>query len=174
MMQHPTNDILLDYVHGELAPPDDAAVFAHIEQCEPCRAEYQAEVALGEMLRAHAAAQERELPSSVKADIWERVRAGKPSFWSRTSEWLRPAIAIPVAAALALGAYFGTSYIGPQGAPKIEASYYLQDHAAMNNTIPFSDHTSTNPVDLEQAAAIDTQQTAVNVDAATYTADANR
>jgi len=49
----------------------------------------------------------------------------------------------------------------------------LQDHAAMNNTVPFSDHTSPNPVDLEAAAAVDTQQTAVNVEAASYTADAN-
>jgi hypothetical protein len=30
-----------------------------------------------------------------------------------------------------------------------------------------------NPVDLETAAAVDTQQTAVNVQEATYTADAN-
>lgn len=173
MMQHLTNDILLDYVHGELTPADDAAAYAHIEACQACRSEYESEVALGEMLRANAALEERELPPAVKAAIWERVRAGKSSAWSRAFSWWRPAVAVPAAAVLAVAAYFGASYLGPHGAPSIEASYYLQDHAAMNSTIPFSDHTSANPVDLEQAAAIDTQQTAVNVQAASYTADAN-
>jgi len=174
MMQHLTNDLLLDYVHGELSPADDASVYAHIEQCQPCRMEYEAEDAMGETLRAHAAQEERELPSAVKAEIWERVRAGRPSVWSRTVTWLRPSIAVPVAAALALAAYFGTTQISPQGAPSIEASYYLQDHAAMNSTVPFSDRgSSVNPVDLETAAAVDTQQTAVNVQPASYTAGAN-
>jgi anti-sigma factor RsiW len=172
-MMHLSNDTLLDYIHGELSPADDASVYAHIEQCEACRAEHQAEVALGEMLRANAAREERELPSAVKAEIWERVRAGKPSPWSSALGWFRPAIAIPVAAAIALGAYFGTTYMTPRGAPAIEAAYYLQDHAAMNSTIPFSDHTSVNPAALETAAAVDTQVTAVRVDSATYTADAN-
>jgi predicted anti-sigma-YlaC factor YlaD len=174
MMQHTTNEILLDYVHGELSPADDAAVYAHLDGCEQCRADYQAEVALSEMLRANAALEERELPSSVKAEIWKRVRAAEPNAWSGMFAWLRPAYALPVAAVLALAAYFGTTYIGPRGAPTIEASYYLQDHAAMNSTVPFSDHTSVNPVDLENAAAVDTQQTAVNIEAATYTADANQ
>ena len=173
MMQHPTSDILQDYIHGELSPAEDASVYAHIEQCETCRAEYQAEVTLGEMLRANAAREERELPSSVKAEIWQRIREAKPSPVRRLSAWLRPAVAIPVAAAIALAAYFGTSFVGPQGAPTIEASYYLQDHAAMNTTIPFSDHTTVNPVEMENTAAVDTQQTAVNVQAASYTADAN-
>ena len=174
MMQHLTNDILLDYVHGELSPADDASVYAHIEHCQPCRTEYDAEVALGEMLRAQAAREEHELPSSVKAEIWERVRAGKPALWNRAAAWLRPGVALPLAAALAIAAYFGSTYISPQGAPSIEASYYLQDHAAMNSTVPFSDRASSvNPVDLETAAAVDTQQTAVNVQPASYTADAN-
>lgn len=173
MMQHLTGDILLDYVHGELAPPEDASVYAHIEECETCRAEYEAEIALGEMLRAQAAREERELPSSVKAEIWARVREGKPSAWSRAFAWMRPAVAIPIAAMLAIAAYFGTSYLTPRGAPAIDASYYLQDHAAMNSTIPFSDRNSVNPVDLENAAAVDSQQAAVNVQAASYTADAN-
>ncbi len=175
MMQHPTNDILLDYVHGELSPADDASVYTHIESCEPCRLEYEAEIALGEMLRAQAARDERDLPSSVKAEIWQRVRAGKAAIWTRGLSWLRPAVAVPLAAAIAVAAYFGTTYLGPHGAPAIEASYYLQDHADMNSTVPFSDHTSANPVDLENAATVDTHQIAVNVDAqaASYTADAN-
>lgn len=173
MMQHLTTDTLLDYVHGELPPAQDAAAYAHIEQCELCRAEYQAEISIGEMLRAQAARDERELPSIVKAEIWQRVRSGKPAIWNRALGWMHPAVAVPIAAALALAAYFGTVSLGTHAAPAIEASYYLQDHAAMNSTIPFSDHTSANPADLENAAAVDTQQTAVNVQAASYTADAN-
>lgn len=173
MNQHPSTDILLDYVHGELSPSDDAGVYAHIEQCEPCRNEYQAEVALGEMLRANAARDERELPSSVKAEIWQRVRAGKQSPWTQAFSRFRLSVVLPVAAAVALAAYFGAAHINPQAAPTIEASYYLQDHAAMNSTIPFSDRNSVNPVDMENTAAVDTQQTAVNVEAASYTADAN-
>lgn len=170
MMQHLNSEILLDYIHGELAPSQDAQVYAHIESCAPCRAEYDAEVAIGEVLRSNAALDERELPASVKAEIWQRVRAGRPSALSRLGAWLRPAIALPAAAAIALAAYFGTMYAGPHGAPSIEASYYLQDHAAMNSTIPFSDHTSANPAALEAAATVDTQQTAVRVQAASYTA----
>ncbi len=86
---------------------------------------------------------------------------------------MRPSFAIPIAAAIALAAYFGTSYLGPQGAPSIEASYYLQDHAAMNGTIPFSDRNSTNPVDLENAPTLSTKSAPVIVEAASYTADAN-
>lgn len=173
MMQHPTSELLLDYIHGELSPAQDASVYAHIEQCDPCRTEYQAEVALGEMLRANAAQQERELPSSVKAEIWQRIRQAKPSPASRLAAWLRPAVAVPAAAVLALAAYFGSTLVSPHGAPAIEASYYLQDHAAMNSTVPFNDHATVNPAGLEAAASVDTQQTAVNVQAASYTADAN-
>lgn len=173
MKQHPTTAALLDYVHGELSPADDAAIYAHIESCAACRSEHEAEVAIGEMLRTQAAREERELPPTVKAEIWERVRAGKPAAWRGALSWIRPAIAVPVAAAIAIGAYFGTTQIGRVPAPTIEASYYLQDHEAMNTTIPFSDRNSVTPVEMENAAAVDTQQTAVHVEEATYTADAN-
>jgi hypothetical protein len=93
--------------------------------------------------------------------------------WTRAFGWMRPAVAVPLAAAIALAAYFGTTYMGPHAAPLIEASYYLQDHADMSTTIPFSDRGAANPADLESAAAVDTQQTAVNIEAASYTADAN-
>jgi len=172
MTQHLTTEILLDYIHGELSPAQDAATYAHIEQCAGCRSDYQAEVSLGEMLREHAAREERELPSLVKAEIWRRVRADKPQTSNRFTAWMRPAVAIPVAAALALAAYFGSIYVAPHGAPSIEASYYLQDHAAMNTTIPFNDHTSANPAALEAAALADIRRVAVDVQPAAYTANA--
>jgi hypothetical protein len=35
-----------------------------------------------------------------------------------------------------------TASIGSGSAPAIDASYYLQDHAATNSTIPFADTTA--------------------------------
>ena len=169
MMQHLTNETLIDYMHGALKPQDDAAVYAHIESCDACRREYDAELALSDMLRAHAAREERELPATLKAEIWSRIRDAKPSAQSRFFGWFRLSVAVPIAAALALAAYFGTTQFGP-GAPTIEASYYLQDHAALNGTVPFNDRNSANPVDLEHAAAVDTQQAAVPIEASAYTA----
>ncbi len=173
MTQHLTAETLIDYLHGALGPSEDAAVYAHIESCPDCSKEFHAETALTETLRAYAAREERELPPTLKAGIWNRIRSAPPSASSRLTAWLRPAFALPIAAAVALAAYFGTAYLGPHGAPVIEASYYLQDHAALNSTVPFNDRNSVNPVDLENAATGDTQQTAVNVEAASYTADAN-
>ena len=172
-MMHLTNDQLIDYMHGELGPQQDAAVYEHMESCEACRSEYDAELALTELLRAHAREEERELPAMLKAEIWSRVRTGQPSIWSRITSWVRPAVAIPAAAVLALAAYFGTSYLSPQGAPAIEAGYYLQDHAALNGTVPFNDRGSA-PADLMNATPVDNEQAAVVVPPAEYTADASQ
>jgi anti-sigma factor (TIGR02949 family) len=171
MMQHLTDEKLIDYLHGALAPQDDAAVYAHIEACPECRKRYDTEVALTEMLRSHNQHEERELPATLKAEIWQRIREqeapARGGFWSM----FRPALALPVAAALALGLYFGVWHNG-SGAPTIEAAYYLQDHAALNSTVPFNDHGTINPDDLESSA--NSNQTAVEIEAASYTADANR
>lgn len=171
-MKHLRYDDLTDYLHAALPPERDAEIYAHLEQCAPCRSAYDAEVSLTEALRAHAGAEERELPGAVKAEIWNRIRAAQPSPLARFGALWRPAIAVPVAAAIALAAYFGTTYVGPHGAPSIAAAYYLQDHAALGSTVPFSDRT-LNPVDLENESAAATQQTAVRVDVPAYTADAN-
>jgi len=172
MTQHLTNETLIDYMHGALTPQEDAAVYAHMETCNVCRSEYDAEVTLSEMLRAQAQREERELPPMLKAELWKRVREERPSPANRFFGWFRPALAVPIAAAIALGVYFGGGF-GSHGAPSIEAAYYLQDHAALNSTIPFNDHGSATPVDLEAGTAT-SQQVAVKVDSATtYTADAN-
>lgn len=171
MTDHLTNETLIDYMHGALTPQEDAAVYAHMETCAVCRAEYDAEVALSEVIREQARREERELPPMLKAELWERIRSAQPSPVQRLVGRIRLGFAIPIAAAIALAAYFGPSLFGAQP-PAIEAAYYLQDHAALNNTVPFNDRT-INPVDLETAATITTQQTAVNIDEPTYTADAN-
>ncbi|MFN2450001.1 MAG: anti-sigma factor [Candidatus Baltobacteraceae bacterium] len=169
-MIHLTNDTLLDYLHGALAPAEDAAVFSHMELCEACRREHDAEVALGEALRSHAAQTEREMPAMLKAAIWSEIRAAQPSRWSRFAASLRPAIALPLAAAVALAVYFGSGSLHGTSAPQIEAAYYLQDHAALNGTVPFSDHNAT-PADMEASAGLDSQ-TSIAIEAASYTADA--
>jgi len=175
MKEHLRNDDLLDFLHEALSPEADAAIYAHLEECTACRKQHDFEAALTEAVQAYAVREERELPSTVKAEIWERVRSAKPSPLSWVAGWLRPGVAIPVAAVIVLGAYFGVSSMGPRGVASIDAAYYLQDHAALNSTIPFSDRSSITPVDIENGTAIDTtQQTAVNVEAASYTVDATQ
>ena len=170
MTEHLNNQLLIDYMHAGLAPEQDARVYAHLEACSGCRAEYDAELALSDLLRTYAASDTRELPSSVKAEIWERIRAARPSPWGNWANWLRPAVSLPVAAALALAAYFGTAYLGPQGPAPIDAGYYLQDHAALDSTVPFNDRATASAADLESAAPKAPSAVAV---AASYTADAN-
>lgn len=170
MTEHLTNERLIDYMHRALAPDVDAAVYAHLEQCAPCRSEYDVEASLSEGLRAYARATERELPPTLKAGIWSEIRAERPNVWQRFAAGFRPAVALPVAAILAVGIYFGVH--GGAAAPSIEAAYYLNDHAAMNNTTPFSDH-NANPVQIQASAAYSTQS-AVAVQAMSYTADAGR
>ena len=170
MTEHLNNHILIDYMHAGLSPEEDAHVYAHLEACPGCRAEYDAELALTDLVRSFAAADTRELPSSVKAEIWERIRAARPSPWGAWASWLRPAVSLPVAAALALAAYFGTSYLGPHGIAPIDAGYYLQDHAALDSTVPFSDRATANAADLESATPKAPGTVAVT---ASYTAYAN-
>ncbi len=172
MIDHLTNETLIDYMHGALTPQEDAAVYAHMETCELCRAEYDAEASLSEMLREQARREERELPPMLKAELWNRIRSAQPSTAQRIFGWIRLPVAIPVAAAIALAAYFGPGLLGSHP-PTIEAAYYLQDHAALNSTVPFNDRGPANPVDLESTAA-NNQQVAVDIQAATYTADATR
>lgn len=173
-MTHLSNEQLIDYIHGGLPPQADAAVYSHLEQCAACRGEYEAELSVGDLLRSHAAQTERELPSAVKAAIWAEVRNARPAAaFEHLRAWLRPAIALPAAAAIALAAYFGTAYLPGNGAPRIAAAYYLQDHAALESTVPFSDRNAT-PMELENANLSARGQVAVNAVAATYTADAGR
>lgn len=173
MMQHIQNETLIDYMHGGLSPEADAAVYAHLERCPECRAQFDGEAALTEMLRSYAAATDRDLPATLKAEIWSRVRSSEPSLWSRLRESLRPVLLVPTGLALAVAAYFGATLLTPHSAPMIEAAYYLQDHAALNSTVPFSDRSSSTPVDLENGAMVaPSEQTAVNIEPASYTADA--
>ncbi len=171
-MQHLSTTQLIDYIHGQLRPQDDALVHTHLDECALCREDYSAEIALTEMLRNQAALEERDLPPMLKAQIWSKIRAEQPTAIQRLVAFMRPAYALPIAAVVLLIAFFGPGYLHPQpaAAPSIDAAYYLQDHAAMNSTVPFGDHSGANPAALEETA-LKTDETAVN--GVFYTADAN-
>ncbi len=139
MNQHITNDTLIDYLHGELAPADDALVYAHVSSCDACTAELETERSFAETLRASLAAEEREFPSLVSAAVWQRIRESRPSALTRMRAFLRPAFAVPVAAALLVGGYFASPLAHPSAAdPKIDAMYYLEAHAAQANMSPLA------------------------------------
>lgn len=137
-MTHITQDVLIDYLHGELPPGDDAAVLLHLESCAHCRHEYDAQATLSESIRAYGRMTETELPGAVRAAIWQAIAAGeRPSWSARMRAWLRPAaglgIAIAAAAAIAIGIVPGLHHSGPV----IDAVYYLDDHAALTSAMPF-------------------------------------
>jgi hypothetical protein len=136
MTSHYDRDTLIDYQHRALDPDADAAVFAHLEACAACLTLHDEEAALGEHLRALARADERDLPSLVKARVWDAVRNERPSFIARVARvrW-GPALAVPVAAAFILGIYFGTPVF--RGAvPGLPATFYLDEHSAESQDNP--------------------------------------
>lgn len=139
MTTHYEREILIDYIHGALEPETDAAVFVHLETCAACRALHAQEVSFGEALRGAARADEPELPSLVKARVWEAVRREHPTLAQRLFGGWGPRLALPVAAALALGIYLGVPAIrtGPaSNPPRITAAYYLDEHNAQAQLNP--------------------------------------
>ena len=170
-MNHLTQDRIIDYLHHALAPEDDAAVFAHLQGCAECQAAVRAETALTEALQRQAAAEERDLPQGVEATIWAHVEAlsAAPSLSERLRAWLRPAILVPIAAVLVLGLFFAPQLF--RHAPtSIDAAYYLDDHAAVNGTIPFGDASETIPASLTSTGT-PVDASAVAVDPVMVTAD---
>ncbi|HEX3465741.1 MAG TPA: zf-HC2 domain-containing protein [Candidatus Elarobacter sp.] len=137
MTSHYDRDILIDYLHGELDPASDAAVLAHLEACADCTAMHDEEASLGEALRAAARAEQLEFPSMVKARVWDAVRHEQPSWLDRLRAW-GPRLAVPVAAAIALGAYLGAPvWRNPAQPAGIEAAYFLDEHNAEQQQNPF-------------------------------------
>jgi anti-sigma factor RsiW len=138
---HLTQEELIDYLHGELTPSHDAAVHAHLAACSTCSRMHEAEVSLTELLRRHAHAEERELPPSVVSAIIqsiERRRSHGP--WGSLSGIFRPVLLVPTAAAVAAALYFGLSMMHkPLPATSINAAYYVDSHAALTATTPFSE-----------------------------------
>lgn len=139
---HYNSESLIDYLHGELAPGEDAAVYAHLATCTDCRAAYDAEVTVSEALRSSSLAQERELPPMLKAQIWAAIRTQQPSLLDTLRGYLRPAYAVPLAAALIVAGYFGVpaarNGLTP-ATPGVSAAYYLDEHAAETQANPLAE-----------------------------------
>lgn len=140
MIEHLSNDLIVDFVHGELEPAADARAHAHLVTCATCSSEVNAERTLREFLRDAAVASEREMPSGINAAIWEQIRAAKPGPFAALTSLFKPMIAIPVAAVLFAGGYFATAATHHES-PSIAASYYLQAHAVQSSQGPLSERT---------------------------------
>jgi anti-sigma factor RsiW len=141
MNAHPNQEQLIDYLHGELAPGEDAALLQHLENCTSCRARYHDEIELSESLRTYARISERELPAGVRNAVWAAIESGEraPTWSQRLVAWLNPAVAFPVAAALVLAAFIGYGSSPHHPATTIDATYYLDDHAALTSAVPFNE-----------------------------------
>jgi anti-sigma factor RsiW len=137
---HPTPEQLVDYLYGELPTPQDAAVHAHLSECSPCSHAYEAEAALTELLRAQARSEEREIPYRVIAgvrDATANLSAASP--WARIRAALRPMVLVPIAAAVAIALYLGFGVRHSASVTPIDAAYYVDSHAALTSTAPFSE-----------------------------------
>ncbi len=160
MNDHLSTDRLVDFVHGELSPSDDALTHAHLAVCAACRDAYDLETTLSEALRSAAKAEEREMPSLVTAAVWDRIRRAEPGPLARFIALLRPIYAVPVALALIVGGIFA-SPLGRPASPMIDASYYFEAHAAQTAQTPLSERSSalvleTSMITHPDSAGLDT------------------
>jgi predicted anti-sigma-YlaC factor YlaD len=152
MQTHATQEQLIDYLHRELAPGEDAALALHLGTCDACRERYDDEARLSEALRTYARATEREMPVGIRAAVFGAIEERtQPAWRAALSRWMRPAFAVPVTAALVLVAFagYGTAHHG--SGTTIDAAYYLDDHAALTSAVPF------NEGNTEPAALLSTQ-----------------
>lgn len=164
MNEHLTTDVLIDYLHRALSPAEDAAVYTHLAECSTCAKAYEYEAALSEALRVHARDTERDFPSGIRTSVLDligRAPARPLTFGDALREWLRPMVAVPAAVAFALVLMLVSHFASQVEAPAIDAAYYLNDHAAMNGTMPFADATSAVPASLTSDEAVDNQSVAV-------------
>jgi len=144
-MNHPTLETLVDYVHAALPADDDARVHVHLAACADCRTAYRAEVAFGETLRRLARAEERELPTLIRTRIRQATaRATRATRLATTVARLRPAIAVPAAAAILFAASLALP--GRQTpvarATPIDVRYFLDEHKAQAAGNPLSEHSA--------------------------------
>jgi anti-sigma factor RsiW len=138
---HPSIEQIVDYLHGELSVADDAAIHAHLASCQSCEERRSDEAEVTDTLRAHARAQERELPPGVVARIRGAIERPVP-VWERLHAAFRPVVAVPAAVALAVILYLG---FGPRHravATPVDAAYYVNDHAALSDVTPFAQDAS--------------------------------
>lgn len=143
---HPTSDELVDFLHGELPAARSVAIAAHIAGCSECAAARDAEVSLSELLRAHARAEERELPPGVVAGIRAAVRLERPPMLERWRAAFRPAFVLAAAAAVVLLCYVGFNALRGPRPTTIDAAYYVDTHATLSAVTPFSADDPAPPI----------------------------
>jgi len=147
-------------------------VLSHLEACSDCSRRFDDEAALGDALRAAARSEELEFPSMVKARVWDAVRRERPTLLDRLRSRWAPAFAVPVAAMVALMAYFGTPILQSAGPPTVSASYYLDEHNAQTTQSPLGPsvspavYTTDGTGSATAASYIDTADAATLDDAA--------
>ncbi len=138
--RHPSIDQIVDYLHGELSPAEDAAMHAHLAGCGPCGELRTEEVAITEALRGHARAAERDLPAGLVARIRsETERPARDSALEQLRARFRPILVLPAAAAAAAVIYVGFAAWHGAAATPIDAAEYVDKHAAMTAVTPFAD-----------------------------------
>jgi anti-sigma factor RsiW len=167
MTTHYDRETFIDYLHGALTPQADADVFAHLSSCSACNALYDEEASLGELLRGAARAEELELPSLVKARVWDALRHDTPSWMQRLRTSWGPRLAVPVAAALAIAAYVvPTVRHQPPAVAGLNASYFLDEHNAQAQQNPFGPGASPAVYTTEQDRASSASTAASYIDTA--------
>jgi len=142
-MQHLTSDHLIDYLHHELGPADDARVLAHLKTCDECNRELNLEATITDRLRAIARAEELELPLGMQSAIMARIADLRPGPWQSLHRFLRPIVIVPFAAAVAAGAFFLTPVLSPPASSSaLPVSYYLQEHDVRAQENPLGDRSA--------------------------------
>lgn len=137
---HPSLERIVEYLHGELSPQEDAAIYAHLATCPECDAKRTEELAITDALRAYARSTEREMPPGLATRIRSTAPQTRQGTWQRFLEGLRPVVLLPAAAVVALAIFIGYNARHRAPAPTpIEAAYYVNNHAAMAAGTPFGD-----------------------------------
>lgn len=135
--------LLVDYVHHELDAAADAAVYEHVKTCTACAAAYHRELQLGEALR-NAFSAESDLPTSVVAGVRLAMhgQSGEPeSLSDRLRAILRPRIAVPIAAVIALLSIGVVRFngAGTHQQANFSTGYFLREHVAQTMGSPVAD-----------------------------------
>lgn len=92
MSAHRIERQLSAYLDGELTPEEAAGVRAHLDSCEPCRAELASLRATKSLL---GRLPQPALPAGFAAGLWSRIERPAPRRWLW---WPRPAMALAAAA----------------------------------------------------------------------------
>lgn len=137
---HPSVERIVDYLHGELSPAEDAVIYAHFAACPECDAKRTEELAITDALHAYARSTERDMPAGLATRIRAAAVRSQPGAWQRFVEAFRPVVMVPAAVAVALAIYIGyNSWNRAAAPPRIQAAYYVNNHAAMAASAPFGD-----------------------------------